>query len=63
MTVPNLLTKCGHLGDHMKRNQSKAREIGIRELKSRISELVRTVKEERARYVVSDLRQSRRLDL
>ena len=31
----------------------KTEEIGIRELKSRTSEIVRAVKEERARYVVT----------
>jgi prevent-host-death family protein len=37
----------------MKKNQTKAEEIGIRELKSRTSEVVRAVKEDRARYVVT----------
>jgi prevent-host-death family protein len=37
----------------MKRKQTKAEEIGIRELKSRASEVVRAVKEQRARYVVT----------
>ena len=37
----------------MKKNQSRAQEIGIRELKARASELVRAVKEERARYVIT----------
>jgi prevent-host-death family protein len=37
----------------MKRNPIKNREIGIRELKARASELVRAVKEERARYVIT----------
>lgn len=37
----------------MKKRQSKTEEIGIRELKSRASELVRTVKEDRARYVIT----------
>jgi prevent-host-death family protein len=37
----------------MKRKQPKIEEIGIRELKSRASEVVRAVKEERARYVVT----------
>jgi prevent-host-death family protein len=37
----------------MKRKQSKMEEIGIRELKARASELVRAVKEERARYVIT----------
>ncbi len=37
----------------MKRKQPKTEEIGIRELKSRASEVVRAVKEERARYVVT----------
>ncbi len=36
-----------------KRKQSKTEEIGIRELKSRASEVVRAVKEQRARYVVT----------
>jgi prevent-host-death family protein len=37
----------------MIRKQPKTEEIGIRELKSRASELVRTVKEKRARYVIT----------
>lgn len=37
----------------MKRKQPKTEEIGIRELKSRASEVVRAVKEERARYVIT----------
>ena len=39
----------------MKRKQksTKTEEIGIRELKSRASEVVRAVKEQRARYVVT----------
>lgn len=37
----------------MKKKQPKTEEIGIRELKSRASEVVRAVKEERARYVVT----------
>lgn len=37
----------------MKRKQPKTEEISIRELKSRASEVVRAVKEERARYVVT----------
>jgi prevent-host-death family protein len=39
----------------MKKNkkQPKTEEIGIRELKSRASEVVRAVKEERARYVIT----------
>ncbi len=39
----------------MKKNQTKTKteEIGIRELKSRTSEVVRAVKEQRARYVVT----------
>jgi len=37
----------------MKRKQPKTEEIGIRELKSRASEVVRAVKEERTRYVVT----------
>lgn len=36
-----------------KRKQPRTEEIGIRELKSRASEVVRAVKEERARYVVT----------
>ena len=44
---------CGLIGDHMKRNPIKTREIGIRELKAQASELVRAVKEERARYVIT----------
>jgi prevent-host-death family protein len=36
-----------------KKKQPKTEEIGIRELKSRASEVVRAVKEERARYVVT----------
>ena len=36
-----------------KRKQSRTEEIGIRELKSRASEVVRAVKEERARYVIT----------
>lgn len=37
----------------MKRKQIKTEEIGIRELKSRASEVVRAVKEDRARYVIT----------
>lgn len=37
----------------MKRKQTKTEEIGIRELKSRASEVVRAVKEQRARFVVT----------
>ena len=37
----------------MKRKQSKAEEIGIRGLKARASEAARAVKEERARYVIT----------
>lgn len=37
----------------MKRTQAKTKEIGIRELKIRASEVVRAVKEKRARYVVT----------
>ncbi|NJC95600.1 MAG: hypothetical protein C3F07_08165 [Anaerolineales bacterium] len=37
----------------MKKKPPKTGEIGIRELKSRASEVVRAVKEERARYVVT----------
>ncbi|HEU0296461.1 MAG TPA: type II toxin-antitoxin system Phd/YefM family antitoxin [Anaerolineales bacterium] len=36
-----------------KRKQNQTEEIGIRELKSRASEVVRAVKEQRARYVVT----------
>lgn len=36
-----------------KKKQPKTEEIGIRELKSRASEVVRAVKEKRARYVVT----------
>ena len=36
-----------------KPKKNKAEEIGIRELKSRASEVVRAVKEERARYVIT----------
>ena len=37
----------------MKKKQSQTEEVGIRELKSCASELIRTVKEERARYVIT----------
>jgi len=36
-----------------KRKSTRTEEIGIRELKSRASEVVRAVKEQRARYVVT----------
>jgi prevent-host-death family protein len=36
-----------------KKKQPKVEEIGIRELKSRASEVVRAVKEERARYIIT----------
>ena len=36
-----------------KKKQPKTEEIGIRELKSRASEVVRAVKEERARYIIT----------
>jgi len=36
-----------------KKMQPKTEEIGIRELKSRASEVVRAVKEKRARYVIT----------
>jgi len=36
-----------------KKKQPKTEEIGIRELKSRASEVIRAVKEERTRYVVT----------
>ncbi len=37
----------------MKKSKATTREIGIRELKSRASEVVRTVREKRARYVIT----------
>lgn len=37
----------------MKRQTKKLEEIGIRELKARTSEVVRSVKERRARYVIT----------
>lgn len=37
----------------MKPKQNKMEEIGIRELKARASDVVRAVKEKRARYVVT----------
>lgn len=36
-----------------KKKQPQTQEIGIRELKSRASEVVRAVKEQRARYVIT----------
>lgn len=36
-----------------RKKQPKTEEIGIRELKARASEVVRAVKEERARYIVT----------
>jgi prevent-host-death family protein len=36
-----------------KKKQARTEEIGIRELKSRASEVVRAVKEERARYIIT----------
>ena len=36
-----------------RKKQPKTEEIGIRELKSRASEVVRAVKEERARYIIT----------
>lgn len=36
-----------------KKKQPKTEEIGIRELKSRASEVVRAVKDDRARYVIT----------
>jgi prevent-host-death family protein len=36
-----------------RKKQPKTEEIGIRELKSRASEVVRAVKEDRARYVIT----------
>lgn len=37
----------------MKQKRKKMEEIGIRELKARASDVVRAVKEQRARYVVT----------
>ena len=37
----------------MKQKQKKMEEIGIRELKARASDVVRAVKEQRARYVIT----------
>jgi prevent-host-death family protein len=37
----------------MKRKPNKIEEIGIRELKARASDVVRAVKEKRARYVIT----------
>jgi len=37
----------------MMQKRNKSEEIGIRELKSRASEVVRAVKEKRARYIVT----------
>ncbi|MCC7117798.1 MAG: type II toxin-antitoxin system Phd/YefM family antitoxin [Anaerolineales bacterium] len=37
----------------MKQKQKKMEEIGIRELKARASDVVRAVKEQRARYLVT----------
>lgn len=37
----------------MRKKQPKTKEIGIRELKSRASEVVRAVKEDRTRYVIT----------
>lgn len=37
----------------MTRKQKKLEEIGIRELKARASDVVRAVKEQRARYVIT----------
>jgi prevent-host-death family protein len=37
----------------MKRRQKKIEEIGIRELKAHASDVVRAVKEQRARYVIT----------
>jgi prevent-host-death family protein len=36
-----------------RKKQPKIEEIGIRELKSRASEVVRAVKEDRARYIIT----------
>lgn len=36
-----------------RKKQPKTEEIGIRELKSRASEVVRAVQEERARYIIT----------
>ena len=40
-----------HKGDYMKKKQME--EIGVRELKARASDVVRAVKEQRARYIVT----------
>ncbi len=37
-----------------RKKQPRIEEIGIRELKSRTSEVIRAVKEERARYVITE---------
>ncbi|MDP1714650.1 MAG: type II toxin-antitoxin system prevent-host-death family antitoxin [Anaerolineales bacterium] len=37
----------------MKQKQQKTEEIGIRELKIHVSEVIRAVKEKRARYIVT----------
>ncbi|MBK7451434.1 MAG: type II toxin-antitoxin system Phd/YefM family antitoxin [Anaerolineales bacterium] len=37
----------------MARKQKKMEEIGIRELKAHVSDVVRAVKEQRARYVIT----------
>ncbi len=37
----------------MARKQKKMEEIGIRELKARASDVIRAVKEQRARYVIT----------
>jgi prevent-host-death family protein len=44
----------GHIGDYMKKRRYTTEEIGIRRLKAGASELVRMVKEERARYVITN---------
>jgi prevent-host-death family protein len=36
-----------------KKKQPRTEEIGIRELKSRASEVIRAVKDERARYIIT----------
>ena len=43
--------QCDHIKHHME--QIMAKEIGIRELKIHASEVVRAVKETRARYVIT----------
>ncbi len=45
--------RCGHKGDYMKHTPVKMQEIGVRELKARASDVVRSVKDQRARYIVT----------